>query len=384
MMSFGKEAVMPWKVQLMSKPRADLIQSILVEQTPIAQACRSFGVSRKTAYKWLRRAQAPGGCSFQDRSRRPTSSPRKTSKTLEKRIVKLRDDFKWGARKLRAILQQHRNAVPSIRTVHAILHRHQRLAPPPPPRPIPQSFVRPEPNELWQLDFKGPVEIRRQRIHTLSVLDDHSRFLLGLHAATDLTYATTRSVLWVLFAEFGLPEAILCDNAFAARNSGIGLSAFDAWLLQLDIKPVHGRPYHPQTQGKVERFHGTLQRELWPVIRRDSRTHFQSDLDRWRRRYNTLRPHEALDDQTPRRCWRPSLRQRPDKLPEVSYPAGSILRRVGTSGEVCWRGARILAGWGLAGQTVRIEDSEHDVSIYFVRHCVRRLAQAQLRKRRML
>src|SRR5579862_6145816 len=112
---------MPWKVQLMSKLRADLVRSILVEQTPIAEVCRSFGVSRKTAYKWLQRAQAPGGCSFQDRSRRPQCSPRKTSKALEKRIVKLRDDHKWGARKLRAILQQRHVAVPSIRTVHTIL-----------------------------------------------------------------------------------------------------------------------------------------------------------------------------------------------------------------------------------------------------------------------
>src|SRR5262249_37628102 len=107
-------------------------------------------------------------------------------------------------------------------------------------------------------------------------------------------------------------------------------------------------------------------------------------LQRWRRRYNTLRPHEALDDQTPQRCWRQSVRRRPACLPEVSYPCGAVLRRVGSNGEVCWRGARILAGWGLAGQTVRVQESEHEVAIFFAKHCVRRLALAQLRKRRML
>jgi transposase InsO family protein len=375
---------MPWKVHPMSQLRADLVHSVLVDHTPLARACRLFGVSRKTAYKWLRRAQTPPGCSFEDRSRRPQHSPRRTAPTLEKRVLALRDRYGWGARKLRAVLQQRRYTVPSIRTVHEILHRHDRLVAPPPPAPMPQSFVRAKPNELWQLDFKGPLEIRRQRIHPLSVLDDCSRFLLGLRACTDLTYAATWTVLWALFGEFGLPEAILCDNAFSARNSGIGLSAFDAWLLRLDIRPLHGRPYHPQTQGKVERFHGTLQRELWPVIHRDSLDHFQRDLDRWRRRYNTLRPHEALGDQTPQRCWHPSLRRRPEQLPEVVYPAGSVLRRVGSKGEVSWRSARILAGWGLAGQTVRVEEGEHEVAIYFARHCVRRLSLKQLRKRRTL
>src|SRR5262249_59314104 len=114
----------------------------------------------------------------------------------------------------------------------------------------------------------------------------------------------TWSLLWELFGEFGLPEAILCDNFFAAHNSGVGLSAFDAKLLRLDIRPVHGRPYHPQTQGKVERFHGTLRRELWPTIRRDSLTHFERDLRRWRGRDNTPPPHEAPGDEPPaRRCW---------------------------------------------------------------------------------
>jgi transposase InsO family protein len=368
----------------MSQLRAAFVQAVQVERLPIAQACRHFGISRKTGYKWLHRAQHPDGCSFEDCSRRPHRSPVRTATTIEERILALRDHYGWGARKLRAVLFEEDPDTPSIRTVHTVLKRHQRLTPPPSVPPEPQSFVRAQPNELWQLDFKGPVEIQRQRIHPLSVLDDHSRFLLGLHACTEPTFATTWSLLWDLFGEFGLPDAILCDNFFSARNSGIGLSAFDAKLLRLDIRPVHGRPYHPQTQGKVERFHGTLQRELWPSIRRDSLAHFQRDLKRWRTRYNTLRPHEALNDLPPQRCWRPSLRRRPARLPEVAYPIGSVLRRVGSNGEACWKGSRILVGWGLAGQTVRVEEDEHEIAIYFAKHCVRRLSLTELRPRRML
>jgi transposase InsO family protein len=371
-------------VNPMSQLRAAFVHAVQIEHRSIALACRHFGISRKTGYKWLRRAQQPDGCSFEDLSRRPHCSPARTAATIEERVLALRDRYGWGARKLRAILLHEGQLAPSIRTVHAVLRRHQRLTPPAPAAAEPQAFVRSKPNELWQLDFKGPIEIRRQRIHPLSVLDDHSRFLLGLHACTEQIFATTWSLLWDLFGEFGLPDAILCDNFFAARNSGIGLSAFDAKLLRLDIRPIHGRPYHPQTQGKVERFHGTLQRELWPTIRRDSLAHFEHDLQHWRKRYNTLRPHEALNDQPPLRCWRPSLRRRPPRLPEVVYPAGAVLRRVGANGDACWRGSRILVGWGLAGQTVRIEESDHELAIFYAKHCVRRLALAQLPSPRMI
>src|SRR5262249_24915119 len=152
------------------------------------------------------------------------------------------------------------------------------------------------PNELWQLDFKGPVEVGRRRVSALSVLDDHSRYLLALRPCPDMTYATVQAALWDLFGEAGMPEALLCDNAFAARNTDVGLSAFDAWLIRLEIRPLHGRPYHPQTQGKVERLHATLEAEIWPRARRDSPEHFAADLEAWRPVYNAVRPHEALGD----------------------------------------------------------------------------------------
>src|SRR5262249_45991116 len=157
-----------------------------------------------------------------------------------------------------------------------------------------------------------------------------------------------------LFGDVGLPEQLLCDNAFStAKNSGVGLSAFDAWLIRLGIRPTHGRPYHPQTQGKVERFHGTLEAELWPHVRRDAIGHFAADCEAWRPVYNAIRPHEALGDEPPVTRWRPSPRPRPDRVPEMTYPAGSEVRRVGQVGDVRWRCYRILAGRGLAGEPVR-------------------------------
>ena len=126
-----------------------------------------------------------------------------------------------------------------------------------PAGPVP--FERATPNELWQLDHKGPIEVARQRIWPLSIVDDYSRYCLCFKRATDVGMLTTWELLWGLFEQYGLPDSLLCDNAFSAP---VGLSWFDARLVRLDIKPIHGRPYHPQTQGKVEGFNGTVEREL--------------------------------------------------------------------------------------------------------------------------
>src|SRR5262245_26897954 len=152
---------MPWKVSPVSQLRASFVHAVQVERYTVAQACRHFGISRKTGYKWLRRAQQPAGCSFEDHSRRPHRSPARTSSAIEERVLALRDQYGWGARKLRAVLLRQGQPAPSVRTVHAVLQRHERLTPPPPAAPEPQAFVRSKPNELWQLDFKGPLEVRR-------------------------------------------------------------------------------------------------------------------------------------------------------------------------------------------------------------------------------
>src|SRR5262249_42102795 len=132
---------------------------------------------------------------------------------------------------------------------------------------------------------------------------------------TDMTFATVQAILWDLFGDVGLPEELLCDNAFSARNTAVGLSAFDARLIRLGVRPAHGWAYHPQAQGKVERFNGTLEREPWPVARRDRLAHFAADCERWRPVYNAVRPHEALGDEPPVTRWRPGPRRRPAAVP---------------------------------------------------------------------
>ena len=377
---------MPWETQPVSELRLALVHAVRSAGLSAAEAARRFGVSRKTAFKWLARHDARPDAPLGDHSRRPRSSPRRTPEPLERLVLEARDRWGWGPRKLHALLRREGHAPPAVRTVAAILTRHGRVAPPPRPDDTPpQRFERASPNELWQLDFKGPLEVARRRVNPLSVLDDHSRYLLALHPCADTTFATVQALLWDLFGDVGLPEALLCDNAFStAKNSRVGLTSFEAWLVRLGIRPAHGRPYHPQTQGKVERLHGTLERELWPRARRDTHEHFAADLDAWRPVYNCLRPHEALGDEPPVCRWRPSDRPRPARPPRACYPAGSLLRRVGQVGDVRYRRARIMVGRGLAGETVRLEDLGTQIEVYYCDHRVRCLATAQLNRDTML
>jgi transposase InsO family protein len=357
---------MPWKVYPVSEQRLAFVHLVDGLGHPVAAACREFGISRKTAYKWLNRSRGDPGADLADRSRRPRRSPRRTGEGLEQRILHLRDSSGWGARKIRSFLERRHHRVPSITTVHNVLRRHDRIHPPAQAHPPPQSFERRGPNELWQLDFKGPVEVARRRRHPLTVIDDHSRYLLVLQLCNDHTFRTTWQWLWEAFGEFGLPESLLSDNAFGTTHQHPKtLSQFDCKLVRLGIRPLHGRPHHPQTQGKVERLNGTIQRELYPRARTDRLEHFEADADRWRRVYNNLRPHEALGDQPPLSRWRPSPRPRPDELPPVEYPPGSVLRKVSKVGDINYRGYRILAGYGLIGQDVRIEERDDALVLYY-------------------
>ena len=283
---------MPWKVDPVPEQRIALVHAVRIAGLSVAEAARRYGVSRKTAFKWLARHDAEPDRPLADRSRRPARSPARTAEDLERAVLEARDRWGWGPRKLHALLKAEGRPAPPARTIAAILRRHGRVAAraPAADAPPPQRFERPEPNQLWQLDFKGPLEVERRRVVPLSVVDDHSRYLLALVPCTDMTYATTEAVLWDLFGDVGMPEQVLCDNSFSARNTPVGLSAFDAWLIRLGIRPIHGRFYHPQTQGKVERLHGTLQREVWPKARRDLLTHFAADLERWRPIYSGTGP----------------------------------------------------------------------------------------------
>lgn len=383
---------MPWKVFPVHEVRFALVHAVRHLDLPVAAAARQFGVSRRVAYKWLARHDAEPDAMLCDRSRRPRASPTRTPGDVEQRVLGVRDRFNWGPRKIHFYLlrQEPRDLppehVPAIRTVADILRRHGRVPAAqdaPASRAADTRFERSTPNALWQLDFKGPVEVDRRKLMPLSVIDDHSRYCLAYQPCADVTMDSAWDVLWRVFGDVGLPEQVLADNAFNTMGTPrpAGISAFDAKLVRLGIKPSHGRPYHPQTQGKVERLNGSSVRELIDFnARRDCREHFEIDCRTWRGVYNTLRPHEAVGDRPPVTRWQPSPRPRPPTLPEVAYDPGAVVRTVSATGIISFGGRRILCGRGIAAQRVEIQEHDHELLVRYATRTIRTLSTADLHK----
>jgi transposase InsO family protein len=376
---------MPWKAAGVAVLRDQFVHAVRQQGLSVSQACRQFEISRQTGHLWLKRFDQDPDQPLLDRSRRPVSSPAKTPDPIESLILDTRLRSRWGARKIHAYLSQRGHELPSVRTVHAVLARAGLLAPRAQPRHEPIRYQRAAPNELWQVDHKCAIEIQRVPRDAFTVLDDHSRYLLAFTLVPNRAVTSAWEVLWRLMGEVGLPDAILSDNAFSTCFSTPStLSWFDANLIRLGIRPIHGRPYHPQTQGKVERLHGTLEREMLPFARRDRVEHFQRDADDFRRLYNSVRPHEAVLDRPPATRWAPSARRRPRAIPPVEYPQDAVLRKVSTVGDIRWKKRRILAGRGLVGQHVRVVETEHHLELYFASVRIRSLLYRDLKGPDML
>ena len=376
---------MPWKVDPVHEVRFALVHAVRHLDVSVAAAARQFGVSRRVAYKWLKRYDAEPHATLVDRSRRPLSSPARTAETIEQHVLAVRDRFNWGPRKIHFYLLQQCDLpqVPAIRTVADILRRHQRIPERPASSAATTRFERTTPNALWQIDFKGPVEVDRCKLMPLSIIDDCSRYCLAYEPCRDLTMNTAWTVLWNVFGDVGLPEQILTDNAFNTMGTArpAGISAFDAKLVRLGIIPSHGRPYHPQTQGKVERLNASSVRELIDFnARRDHIEHFTLDCRSWRGVYNTLRPHESLGDQPPVTRWQPSPRPRPSELPPVVYPHDAVLRTVNDHGTINFKGCRILCGRGITGQRVQIQEHDHELIVYYATRQIRTLSTQNLQR----
>lgn len=354
---------MAWKSVSEMDQRREFVALAQAGGVSMAELCRRFGISRQTGYVLLRRVAAEGEAGLAPRSRRPRSSPRRTAAPLEDAVVTARQEQPaWGGRKIAQLLKDEGQAgVPAASTVTGILHRRGLID------PVEASkhqawkrFERASPNELWQMDFKGHVAMDRGRCHPLTVLDDHSRYALGLQACDNEREATVKAQLTALFRRYGLPQAILCDNGapWGAPNGMI--TALEVWLLRLGIRLYHGRPYHPQTQGKEERFHRTLKCELLQMRHLPDLPSAQAAFDAWRQVYNHKRPHQALGLATPGSRYQPSPRSFPETLPEPVYASDDLIRRVRADGSVSFKGRHHRVSQAFAGLDLAIRPGPED------------------------
>ena len=225
-----------------------------------------------------------------------------------------------------------------------------------------RRFEHPRPNDLWQMDFKGHIPmIRGGRCHPLTVLDDHSRFSLGVRACADERTQTVRDHLTSIFRLYGMPNTILVDNGSPwGSDLDHPFTPLTVWLLQLGIRVVHSRPYHPQTLGKLERFHRSLKTELLQGISYTDLSQCQSSFDSWRDFYNLQRPHHALDLHTPASRYTISSRPFPETLPPVEYDTDDHIRSVDVNGRIYFRGKTFLVGKAFRGKSVALRPGPGD------------------------
>lgn len=361
--------------------RLEFVTLALAPGANIRALCRAYGISPKTGYKLLARFKEFGSDGLEDRSRRPLLSPKRSNAELEAQVVALHDAYPcWGGYKLAALLPDGM-AKPHPNTIHAILRRHGRqiASNADVTEPANKRFEHEAPNLLWQMDFKGHFPLtdkRAGRCHPLTVLDDHSRFALCLTACSGETGLLVQAALTQVFQLYGLPERITCDNGnpWGAPNQD-GLTRIEAWLIRLGIRVSHSRPFHPQTQGKDERFHRTLKRELLNRTGFNSLDACQRAFNNWRDQYNLLRPHEALGQRPPATRYAASARPFPAELPEVEYDSADDVRRVRRSGQVQYKRQQFYIGEGLIGELVAIRPADEDgiFKVYFCNREVRRI-----------
>ena len=265
------------------------------EGANIRELCRRYGISPPTGYQLLERYAREGDAGLLERSRRPHNSPNRTPAELERAVVALREEHPaWGGRTLHEVLSRSHHPVPSPSTITAILRRNGCIVNGERSQRDWQRFEHPQPNDLWQMDFKGHFPTGAGRCHPLTVLDDHSRFALGLRACPNERTETVQEELTAIFRTYGLPVRMLMDNGPPwGNNSEHPRTPLTVWFMRLGIEVSHGRPYHPQTQGKDERFHRTLTAEVLQGRHFADCPASQVAFDWWRPVYNFERPHQA-------------------------------------------------------------------------------------------
>lgn len=332
---------------------------------PFSHTCELFGISRKTGYKWLARYRASGCSAMADQSRRPRYPAKQIPACWKLRVAAVRQARPhWGARKIRQRLRQlhPRLHLPSVRTIGrwllalGCIKTRQRRARRGPSVPHPGLTVPCRVHQVWTIDFKGHFRTAdRVRHDALTIREAKSRYLLDIRLLPNQSDATVRKAMTRVFKREGLPTAIRVDNGSPFGGKGaLGLSRLTVWWLRLGIRVEFTRRARPGDNAAHEQMHSRYQAE---VISQPAscRQLVQRRSDRWRQDYNHHRPHEALAQRTPSQCYRVSRRFMPTTLSDLSYPSGTIVRRVRPHGDIKWQGRLRYIGRAFTGQRIGLK-----------------------------
>lgn len=361
---------MPWKETCVMDERVQFIARYM-DGEKLVDLSREFGVSRKTAYKFIQRYQKYGIEGLSDRSRKPIFSPNRTATEIEEGVVKLKKLHpNWGPKKLKAKLEQRNPGVefPAPSTIGVILdkfglvkkRKRRRWEEKYYPTTLQSSS---QPNEVWCTDFKGQFRLgSREYCYPLTVTDLFSRFLIGCDGLNTTTTDFVMNSFEAFFDEYGLPLIIRSDNGppFASQGFG-GLSVLSAWWMRLGIRPERIEPGCPQQNGQHERMHLTLKQETTRPAKANLLQQ-QECFDNFRNQFNNERPHEALGMRTPQTLYQPCSRSYTQALKELDYALHDFTAKVKKPGVIrLATGKDCYLTAALIGHTLGLRELEHGV-----------------------
>lgn len=355
---------MPWESKTVEKLREEFVAAA-GSTNNFSLLCREFGITRKTGYKWIERFEK--GYGLKDRSRKPEIIANKTSVEIEKIILDLRTENPgWGAKTIKKVLENdgHKN-IPCVKTVNNILDRNGYISKEESEKRHKYiSFQREHCNELWQTDFKGDFELNNStRCFPLDIIDDCSRYLIKIVPSTS-TKNVVIPAFESAFSEYGMPLAVLSDNGGQFAGFKQGYTQFEKWLMCLDILPIHCRIKHPQTQGKIERFHRTLKDELLKHKSFDNIEQANENIQVWREKYNNIRPHESLNMLTPSDVYVKSNRHYTGIIKPYEYSGDYPVLKVNCKGYISFEFQRLYFSETFIGEYIEFRPNPLGDSFY--------------------
>lgn len=373
---------MAWKTESVMEQRVRFVIEACKPRANVSDLSRQYGVSRETGHKWLKRYRESGSLEgLKDKSRRPHHSPRRSSERTEQQVLAVRDEKGWGAEKIQYVVAQAGVVLPPI-TIHRILKRNGRIKAASGARMATGRFERERCNELAQMDFKGDYGLPAGgRCYPLTLLDDCSRYLLGLWPLPSTEAAGVQGVLKPHFQRVGVPEEMLMDHGstWYANMNQHGLTWLSIWLLKQGIKLKYSGVHHPQTQGKIERFHRTLKERTKHRGEPTTMSEWEVWAKEVRQEYNEQRPHKALGMKTPAEVYTTeNLRPYQEHPPEWDYSGGEV-KRLDQGGGFSKDGHWYFVCEALAKERVRVDEFDGKLAVTF-RHLT--IREIDLRTRR--
>lgn len=354
---------MPWKEHDVIEERWRFIEDWKSEDWNLSELCDSYGITRKTGYKWIQRYEQGGRAGLENQSRAAHQHSNAVSERMQERVLEIKESHpSWGAPKIRAKLvrEQSSESVPAESTVGEILRRSGLTVARKRRRRNWASETKLSsaegPNQVWCADFKGWFRTADgQRIDPLTISDQYSRYLLRCQVVACADYLHSKTVMEAAFREYGLPERMRTDNGAPFGSNGeSGLTRLTVWWIKLGIVPEHIAPGQPQQNGRHERMHRTLKQETARPPAADRKAQ-QERFDGFRKEYNQERPHQGLGQRTPAEVYQASMRSYPARLWEMEYAAGWALRRVSPAGQMRWAGGHVFVAHALAGETIGLD-----------------------------